>query len=188
MHSCHSHVHFFSFLFHCFLSLAQFMRYCKDQGSGAKVLAEFIDDVATFRVRKIDRFCYMPWRFPSYRGCGDFRVKFECGVIEALFWGGFLFSPLLVSKLKIARKINAAAVVTTSKNCSRLSLLVIRIQLSKWRKRIREVPRATRIHSSVMARKLIVLQLSAVCTEEMYTPNFNVDLHFSSNIQPFIRY
>jgi hypothetical protein len=77
--------HFFSFLFHCFLSLAQFMRYCKDQGSGAKVLAEFIDDVATFRVRTIDRFCYMPWRFPSYRGCGDFRVKFECGVIEALF-------------------------------------------------------------------------------------------------------
>ena len=29
----------------------QFMKFCKDQGSGAKVLAEFIDDVATFRVR-----------------------------------------------------------------------------------------------------------------------------------------
>ena len=27
------------------------MRFCKDQGSGAKILAEFIDDVATFRVR-----------------------------------------------------------------------------------------------------------------------------------------
>ena len=28
----------------------QFMKFCKDQGAGAKVLAEFIDDVATFRV------------------------------------------------------------------------------------------------------------------------------------------
>ena len=33
------------------------MKFCKDQGSGAKVLAEFIDDVATFRVR-IKRYSY----------------------------------------------------------------------------------------------------------------------------------
>ena len=32
------------------LNVYQFMRFCKDQGPGVKLLADFIEDVATFRV------------------------------------------------------------------------------------------------------------------------------------------